>query len=106
MIFNHANPELHAIGAKDDDDKIRADLVLGAFPRALEKVCEVGTFGANKYTDNGWLLVDDALERYKSALLRHYIADAKGEELDPETGISHLSHIAWNAMAILELSER
>ena len=98
--------DLHVPGAKDDGNKIRADLVLGAFPNALEAVCEVGTFGAAKYTDDGWLKVNDAKRRYTDALLRHYLEHAKGFDSDEDSGLDHLAHLAWNALAILELEIR
>jgi hypothetical protein len=36
--------------------------------------------------------------------MRHELAIARGELIDPETGYPHLAHIAWNALARLELS--
>jgi len=43
----------HDAGAKLDHGKVRVGLVLGGFSRALMEVCEVGTGGAAKYSDNG-----------------------------------------------------
>lgn len=97
---------LHNPGAKDDATKIRAGLVLGAFSRALEQVCRVGTFGAKKYSDNGWTQVSDGINRYTDALYRHLLTEAKGEQDDPESGIRHAAHAAWNAIARLELMLR
>ena len=96
----------HAPGAKLDSGKVRPGLVLGAFSSALHKVCEVGTYGAKKYSDNGWLSVPDAEPRYEDALLRHWLMYKTGQVLDPETGLPHIAHLAWNALAILELTER
>lgn len=93
-------------GVKLDDGKPRLDLVLGGFATALWGVGLVGTFGANKYTDNGWKEVDNAIERYLSALLRHYLSYKNGEEIDPESHLPHLAHIAWNSLAVLELYMR
>ena len=90
-------------GKKYDTDKPRLDLVLGDFADALQEVGKVGTIGAAKYDDGNWLLVDNAQERYSSAMLRHYF-QYKQEPLDCETGLSHLAHVAWNALAVLELS--
>lgn len=90
-------------GVKYDAGKPRYGLVLGGFPRALERVVQVGTFGANKYSDDGWLSVDDGHARYTDALLRHHFAEAGGEELDRESGMLHAAHRAWNALAVLEL---
>ena len=92
-------------GVKYDSGKILAGLVLKDFAKALESVCEVGTFGANKYTAHGWLTVPDASQRYEDAMLRHYLAHSKGELMDQESGCSHLAHLAWNALAILEKSK-
>ena len=90
-------------GVKYDAGKPRYGLVLGGFPRALERVVQVGTFGANKYNADGWLTVDDGHARYTDAMLRHHFAEAGGEELDGESGMLHAAHRAWNALAVLEL---
>lgn len=93
-------------GIKLDNEKPRMDLVLGEFTRALEEVGKVGTFGANKYTDKGWIEVDNGIERYLSAMLRHYMKFRRGKQKDEESGLSHLSHMVWNALAVLELYKR
>lgn len=93
-------------GVKLDKEKPRMDLVLGEFTRALEEVCKVGTFGANKYTDKGWVEVKNGIERYLSAMLRHYMKFRRGIQKDEESGLSHLSHMVWNALAVLELYKR
>ena len=93
-------------GVKLDNEKPRMDLVLGEFTRALEEVGKVGTFGADKYTDKGWIEVDNGIERYLSAMLRHYMKFRRGKQKDEESGLSHLSHMAWNALAVLELYKR
>ena len=93
-------------GVKLDNGKPRLDLVLGDFSTALWGVGLVGTFGANKYTDRGWQEVDNAIERYLSALLRHYFNFKNGEENDKESGLPHLAHLAWNSLAVLELYMR
>lgn len=89
-------------GAKLDAGKQRPGLVLGGFSRALQAVTEIGTFGANKYTDNGWMAVKDGIRRYEDAGLRHKLARFSGEERDPESGFLHLAHEAWNILATLE----
>lgn len=93
----------HAPGAKLDHGKVRMGLVLGAFRHALRAVGEVGTFGAAKYSDNGWLDVPNGKARYTDALFRHLLAD---DEHDDESGLFHKAHAAWNALAILELHLR
>ena len=97
------NNNLHVAGAKDDGGKPNMDLVLGGFPDALLAVGRVGTYGANKYTPYGWHEVENGTSRYLSALLRHYLAYAKGNRLDNESYLPHLAHLAWNSLAALQL---
>jgi hypothetical protein len=66
----------------------------------------VGTFGAEKYTDNGWMDVPDGEARYTDALLRHVLADLGGRSKDEESGLLHAAHAAWNALAVLDLKLR
>ena len=92
-------------GVKLDQGKNRLGLVLGGFAPALEEVGKIGTFGANKYTPDGWKEVENGYERYKDALYRHLLRHEAGEELDPESGLPHLAHMAWNALAIITISK-
>lgn len=96
----------HQPGAKLDKDKLRAGLCVTAFANAISAVAEVTTYGAKKYTPNGWVSVPDAEERYTDALYRHLLKDAAGERVDPETGLTHLAHACWNLSAVLELRLR
>lgn len=94
----------HSAGAKLDAGKNRVGLVLGNFPHALWEVCRVGTFGAEKYTDNGWKDVPHGQERYRDAAMRHWLKRSMGEEFDQESGIHHLAHMVWNLLAERELT--
>lgn len=93
-------------GSKLDTGKNRVGLVLGTFANALVAVSAVGTFGANKYTDNGWLTVPNGRARYTDAMLRHYLKESMGEALDQDSKLHHAAHLAWNALARLELMLR
>ena len=96
----------HEAGAKLDSGKSKSGLVLGDFANALQAVCEVGTFGANKYSESGWLSVPNAERRYEDAKVRHMLERMSGIELDDDSRLKHLAHEAWNALAILELQIR
>ncbi|WP_421991669.1 dATP/dGTP diphosphohydrolase domain-containing protein [Roseococcus sp.] len=98
--------DAHAPGAKLDAGKMRPSLVLGGFSRALAEVTKVGTYGANKYSDNGWMEVPNGLARYSDAQLRHQLSEMSGERCDKDTGLLHAAHAAWNALARLELLVR
>lgn len=86
------------IGRKDDTGKNRLDLIE---PEFIESVGKVLTFGASKYELNNWQNVEDGKDRYYAAALRHLMAYRKGEEKDPESGLSHLEHVACNIMFLL-----
>lgn len=90
-------------GVKLDQDKIRLDLVP---PELIEEVGKVLTFGAKKYTPNGWKTVPNSTERYMAALLRHLMSHQKGEANDPESGLSHLSHAATNIAFLIHLQTK
>lgn len=90
-------------GAKLDAGKVRLGLVLHGFANALKEVGQVGTYGAKKYTDNGWVSVPDGQGRYTDAMYRHLLSEAGGELRDKDTGLHHAAHAAWNALARLEL---
>lgn len=94
--------DAHAPGAKLDAGKCRMHLVLSGFARALYAVGEVGTFGANKYSPNGWKEVPNADERYQDAGMRHQFKEMMGEKVDPDSNLLHAAHAAWNALAHLE----
>ena len=97
---------LHVPGAKDDKAKPMAGVLLD-FSRALQAVVDVGTYGAKKYTRTGWATVPEGSQRYTDAMMRHLLAmDVDPDGLDKETGLPHLAHIAWNALAVLELQAR
>lgn len=95
------NPD--TTGYKLDTGKPALDIVLGDFAKALVMVGRVGTKGLEKYPPSNWLGVEGAQTRYQSALLRHYFSYKEGVEIDDESGLPHLAHAAWNALAALEL---
>ena len=95
---------LKTTGAKADEGK--APLLRGAlqyFPRALEVISEISAIGAKKYFWKGWVSVDDGVNRYGDALVRHLIAEELSGPLDKDTGCLHAGQVAWNALARLEL---
>lgn len=94
----------HAPGAKLDAGKCDVGLLFESFPNALFAVAQVATFGANKYTRNGWKAVPEGLNRYAAAEGRHKLYRYQGEVIDKESLFPHRYHEAWNVLAQLELS--
>lgn len=76
---------------------------LSYFPRAISAVAAVSAFGASKYAWKGWEGVDDGYNRYSDAMVRHLAYEGEGETVDPDSGLLHAAHSAWNALARLEL---
>jgi len=101
--FNEEDPsgkDSKEPGAKMDKGKVRAGLMVNGFKRALMEVAKVSTYGAEKYSPNGWKEVKDGFNRYNDAMMRHLFATEEG---DRESNLLHLSHAAWNMLAMLEL---
>lgn len=78
-------------GIKHDTDTGKKP-ILSLIPKSL--LWEVGrvlSFGASKYAAHNWRKGINQ-SRLISAALRHITAFNEGEELDPESGLSHLAH--------------
>lgn len=88
-------------GKKFDGEKVDMDLLS---PYALEKIANVMTYGKKKYGRDNWR-GGIVFSRLLAAVLRHINSYRKGETLDPETGLSHLSHAACGLMMLLEFEE-
>jgi len=83
---------------KLDGGKPRLDLLP---VKALEAVGDAMTYGLTKYEEDSWRGVEP--KRYVAAALRHIFAHMRGEHLDPESGLSHLSHAACCILFLLEI---
>lgn len=91
-------------GKKYDGGKPMVGALCRVFPHALLAVGQCIEFGTHKYPQpDNWKLVEGAFTRYQDSMMRHYLKYQAGEIMDSETKLPHLSHMAWNALAILEL---
>ena len=74
-------------------------------PVALWKLAEVAGMGAQKYSAHNylagyrWSLSVDALQR-------HVWLHQSGEDVDSESGLPHMAHAAWHALALVSFMER
>ena len=66
---------------------------------SLEPLVEVLMFGATKYSKDNWKK-GQAITELLGSLFRHIIAFQKGEDLDEESGKSHIGHAMCNLMFI------
>ncbi len=85
-------------GRKDDEGKLRYDLVPAI---ALEEIAKVLTFGAKKYAPNSWQEIEDLEDRYTAAAFRHLQAWRMGEKVDSESGVHPLSHAITDLIFLL-----
>lgn len=84
--------------AKADKGKLELSLVN---PELVKAVAEVRMYGTEKYGDSeNWRKVEP--KRYVDALYRHLLAYIEGNEVDEESGLSHLSHMACNISFLLD----
>lgn len=87
------------IGAiKADGGKARMDLIS---PSLLFEIGQALEFGARKYNDRNWEKGFTYGRPFASAM-RHMWAWWKGEDNDPESGLSHLAHAATCIMMLIE----
>ena len=92
------------IGKKYDNGKPMVGTLTDVFSRALMAVGACIEYGTHKYPDpKNWQLVDNGIKRYRDAMVRHLLKYNAGIDKDEETELPHLAHMAWNALAILEL---
>ena len=70
---------------------------------AMEEVVKVMTHGATKYAPGNWRHVP--ANRYWAALMRHLLAFRKGEYLDQDSGLPHLSHALCNMVFLVTMSK-
>jgi hypothetical protein len=81
--------KLHAVRY----DHLPAKIVNESYGRVAE-------FGAKKYAPDNWRK-GLPVSQIATSLQRHLWAYMEGEANDPESGLSHLDHLLWNAVALV-----
>lgn len=89
--------EKPVVSVKHDQGKVRLDLI--PFD-ALDEIAKALEFGAKKYSEGNW---EGGFEwrRLIGAALRHTTSWARGQDKDPESGVSHLAHAGAMIMFLL-----
>jgi hypothetical protein len=67
--------------------------------KSLEGLVRVLEMGAKKYDKHNWKK-GMPVTQVSESLMRHLFAYLSGEDTDPESGLSHMSHVLCNAMFI------
>ena len=104
-ILHQLTGDWSALETTDTDQSAKADkgkLELSLVNTQLVKaVAEVRMYGTEKYGNSeNWRKVEP--KRYVDALYRHLLAYIEGNEVDEESGLSHLSHMACNISFLLD----
>ena len=71
-------------------------------PYAMEQTAWVHKLGAEKYGPYNWRETGVCATTYVAAIMRHLNAWRDGEDLDPESGISHIAHVACSCNILLD----
>ena len=87
---------------KHDHDKVRLELIP---PELLMAAGTILTSGAVKYGDGNWL-GGMKWSRIIGATMRHFEAWRGGQDLDEESGKSHLWHVATNIAFLITYEQR
>jgi hypothetical protein len=66
-------------------------------PLFLEEMFAVIAYGQKKYARMNWMKGAPA-SQFMGCIMRHLLKWYKGEDLDEESGCTHLGHIACNVM--------
>lgn len=82
------------VGLRYNNNKIKWSLVDFI---SLEPMTQVLDFGAQKYSAHNWKKGLPWMEICES-LIRHTVAFMNGEDLDPESKLSHVGHMQCNTM--------
>ncbi len=82
----------------DDKEKLALQWILSM--SGLDEVAKVGTYGAKKYGQSNWRGGSEYM-RYLGSCTRHLACYIRGESNDSESGLSHLAHLAYNALILL-----
>lgn len=85
-----------------DDGKLELHYILAM--EGLCSVAKVGMYGAKKYGQHNWRGGMPWMKLLGSCT-RHLAAFIKGENLDRESGLPHLAHLAYNALMLLDYME-
>jgi len=71
-------------------------------PYAMEQTAWVHKLGSDKYGPFNWRKTGVCASTYVNAIMRHLNAWRDGENLDPESGISHLAHVACSCNILMD----
>jgi hypothetical protein len=100
-VLRGASTEPEPTGVKYDAGKPPVDLVPEEYVLAAARAF---AYGAAKYSRHNWR-GGMKLSRLYSSLQRHLLAWNDGEDIDPESNLSHLDHAAASLAMLLAMAK-
>lgn len=93
-------------GVKENKNKPQLSILFTQFPKALEAIARCSEYGHLKYKDTdfdylNYQRVEEGSKAYADAGLRHRLYNKSATDI--ESQLPHAYHVAWNALAELEL---
>lgn len=89
-------------GAKQDDGKLRWDLLLVMLGEEAREIVRGLMYGAKKYredpNDPNYRKVSDPQRRFGNAAMRHLVDAINGQDIDPDSGVPNLALAAVNCL--------
>jgi len=92
--------EVRTVSASGGEKGVKAEAYALLPSEALDEIARVYDFGANKYAAHNWRKGYEWSKSF-SAMMRHLWAFWRGEDLDPESGLSHLGHAGFHVLGLL-----
>ena len=87
---------------KEKEGKVPLSLI-PTFP--LMEIGRVLQYGSQKYEPNLWRTQPMSHRHRVDAVMRHLLVFNEGEDLDPESGLSHLAHALCQLMFLVETAK-
>jgi hypothetical protein len=101
LIMKQPSPEVLTPGTATKADAGKLDWSMLPID-SLEEIMKVLEFGKTKYSAWNWSSGEGfKYTRVFNALVRHLFAWVRGEDKDPETGLSHIAHAGCNVLFLL-----
>lgn len=103
-VFKHYNPQFDErdnpkLIQAEKDGKVQYEKIPW---QILESDARVHAHGAAKYGERNWRLDKILASTYEGAIMRHFIAWATGEDIDPDSGEPHLNHVRACCAIVLD----
>lgn len=87
-----------------DTDKVQLQHILAM--SGIDDIARVGEYGFKKYGDRWNYRKGMAWTKLLGSCSRHLAAFIRGENMDAESGLPHLAHLAYDCLMLLEYPGR